>query len=91
METEVAKMEMELEEEATSLLSVLTAKAMLDVVGAVLSARFEVILLYPMPWNFSLEIEWPVQHYNVFLKSLFIRLATDDELCLLRSMRLRIL
>ena len=44
METQVAKMEMELEEEATSLWSVLTAKAILDVVGAVISSRFEVIL-----------------------------------------------
>ena len=40
---------MEMVEEATTLLSELSAKLMLDVVGAAVSARFEVILLYPMP------------------------------------------
>ena len=81
---------MEMVEEATNLLSELPVELKLDVVGAVVSARIEVILLHPRPWQLTLAIQEPVQRYNVFLKSFFIRLATDDEICLLRRLHLRI-
>ena len=48
---------MEMVEEATTLLSELPANLMLDVVGAVVSARFEVNLLYHTPWHLTLTIQ----------------------------------
>ena len=42
---------MEKVEESTTLLTELLANSMLEVVGAVVSARFQVHIFYLMPWN----------------------------------------
>ena len=57
---------MEMDEDAT-LLSEPPAKLMLEGVGAVVSARFEVHLVKLMPWLLTLEI---YRHFSVYFRIL---------------------
>ena len=80
----------EMVEEATTLLSELPAKLMLEVVGAVVSARFKVLLTYTMPWLLTLDIH---RQFDIFLDAqrLFLRLVTPDEFYFHRRKRFQIL